>query len=127
MTHVRQPLGSNLCAHACLAMMLGLTLDQACERMGHRRKTRTRDLVRALGPVALAKRLLLVRQVGLDHLPDDAVLRIVWGSFGHFVVKHGERVHDPAWSDAERIENWLWKVAEAGWRLTAYLPVRLAP
>lgn len=46
--HVLQPLGSRLCGQACLAMLLGITLADAVDRIGHRKATKTKELLRVL-------------------------------------------------------------------------------
>ncbi len=106
-------------------MVLGVDLDTACERMGHRRKTRTREIVAALGVHALAKRLITHR--GAD-LPETAVLRIrtASGSLGHFVLKDVSVIHDPVLPRATTIEAWELLTGTRDLRVTSFLPIRLS-
>jgi len=45
---VYQPQGSNLCGQACIATVLGITLDEACDLVGKRGYTSTRHIREAL-------------------------------------------------------------------------------
>jgi len=45
---VLQPYRSPLCGQSVVAMLLGVSLDKGCGLVGHRKKTRTREIVKAL-------------------------------------------------------------------------------
>lgn len=49
---VQYPKNTSMSGQACVAMLLGLSLDQAIELVGHRRRMSTRELVGALLPTA---------------------------------------------------------------------------
>lgn len=124
-TLVRQPEGSNLCAHACLAMVLGISLQDACDHMGHKRKTYTRELVNALGPAAGSKRLIVAKK--LEQIPETAILRIKWNDHvtGHFSLRVGPCVYDPLFQSRVTVDTWLALVRTDGARLTSFLPIRM--
>lgn len=120
MKHIQQPTGSNLCGHACLAMILGLTLDEGVERMGHGRSTRTRELVKALGDKVKDSRLIPVRQ---RDEPTFAILKVTWNGKprrSHFVVRRGDRIHDPSYRYGMSRHNWDLFIKDHG-RVTSAL------
>lgn len=45
---VLQPRDSKLCGQACIAMVAGVSLDEAVKVVGHTQATRTQDLIKAL-------------------------------------------------------------------------------
>lgn len=124
--HVRQPERSRLCGHSVLAMVLGVTLDRACELMGHRRGTRTRELVKALGEHALDSRLRTIGRRPLLDVPDPCVLKVRWKKGSHYVLRTGTGIHDPEFPHAVDLLLWTGWVAEVGGRITSFLAVRLA-
>lgn len=124
--HVRQPEGSRLCGHSVLAMVLGVPLDRACEVMGHRRGTRTRELVAALGEHALDSRLRVIGKRPLLGVPDPCVLKVRWKKGSHYVLRVGTAVYDPEFPRAVDLLFWTGRVALAEGRITSFLPVRLA-
>ncbi len=124
-THVRQPSGSRLCGHSVLAMIRGVPLEKACEMMGHKRGTRTRELVAALGSQALYQRLVVIGRRPLLDLPDPCVLKVKWKKGSHYVLRAGTAVHDPEFPRAVDLLFWTGWVSQAEGRITSYLPVRL--
>lgn len=120
--HIQQPVGSKLCGHSCLAMALGISLEEACSRIGHRRAVRTRELVRALGGAAKGKRLTPLRS---RTPPDPSILRMVWPNrHGHLVLLAGGKVYDPLYSaPAPSLQEWRKFIEEHNGRLTSFLPV----
>lgn len=106
-------------------MVLGLPdIDAACKIVGHSRKTWTKDIVRALGPVAGANRLSRARRDG-SNLPDFCILRSRWGvtKCGHISVYKDGQVYEPLLYGPISLEGWLvWLNADHG-RLTSYLPL----
>ncbi|HEY8098614.1 MAG TPA: hypothetical protein VIE65_21320 [Methylobacter sp.] len=126
--HIQQPPGSSLCAHACLAMILGISLDEACTLMGHRRKTLTRELVKALGQNVLGPSLIFI---STEHpIPDTVVLKVNWYTGnkkrrGHFVLKIGENLHDPMLQFVVDFHQWIAAATKEGMRITSFLPVSI--
>jgi hypothetical protein len=121
--HIRQPGGSKVCGHSCLAMILGIPLEQAIGLIGHRHGTRTRELLKHLGTRALDSRLRVITKKLI--LPDFALLKVRWAdiTFGHYVLKIHKLVHDPELPIGVPIEDWnLWIISMHG-KVTSYLPV----
>lgn len=124
---VRQPDGSHVCCHSCVAMVSGVSLQKAIDTIGHRRGTYTRDLVRALRTLGVGcadKLKVLPRKRPV--LPARAIVSIVkWvtcidGSRrqrkGHWMVTWDGVMYDPGdvWPDA---------YAREGWTITSYLEI----
>lgn len=102
-------------------MVLGLDLASGVERMGHKRATKTRELVAALGDRAKDKRLVPVRQ---RPVPEHAILKVTWNGprRSHFVVHWAGYIYDPEWPDKETKHIWdLW--VECYGRVTSALEV----
>ena len=124
MKHIRQPRRSVLCAHACVAMILGLELDAGVKLLGHRRVTRTKELVQLIGKHAKDKRLISVRQ---RPAPAKALLRVTWGKShrGHFAIKRGTTIYDPLrWGPLPQ-DEWEEWISEHSGRVTSALELRL--
>lgn len=123
MRHVTQHPSLPLCGHACLAMVLGLKLDEAIDKMGHKRTTRTRELVAALGKRAKDRRLIPVRQ---RAIPEFAVMKVTWKGRpqrGHFAIHQHGYVHDPLLPGKMTRHDWdLW-VGDRG-RVTSALELQ---
>ena len=123
MKHVRQPEGSRLCGHACLAIVLGITLAEACKKLGHRRGTYTKELVAALGSRATDQRLVPLRQ---RSSPRQAILKVRWGKThrSHFVVKSGSKIYDPMKPGPLEVRLWEEWIAWDGGLITSALGLR---
>ena len=124
MNHVQQPEGSNLCGHACLAMVLGIDLEAAKARLGHGRRTRTRELVAALGEHAEGARLRPLKKD--TELPDFALLKVTWApNQGHFVVYAAPLVFDPSLPGSVTFKPYYqWWVDSHKGRVTSFLALR---
>lgn len=128
-THLRQPRRSYVCGQACVAMVLGLPdVDSACRVIGHSRRTRTKDIVLALGPAALSSRLSPARRDG-SNLPDFCLLRSRWGVTpgAHLSLYKGGQVFEPLLYGPVSLGGWLvWLSGDDG-RLTSFLPLVEVP
>ncbi len=125
--HIQQPIGSKLCGHTCLAMALGISLEEACSRIGHRRAVRTKELVRALGEAAKSKRLTALRS---RTPPDPSILRMTWPNRqGHLVLLAGGKVYDPLYSaPAPSLQEWVKFIERRhSGRLTSFLSISMLP
>jgi hypothetical protein len=86
-THVRQPVGSNLCGQACVAMAAGVRLEVAVAAVGKRGKTQWGDLRRALARLGIAHGGV---KLGAPPVhPGVFITRIHWtgSNFTHFVIR----------------------------------------
>jgi hypothetical protein len=128
--HVVQPPDSKLCGQACVAMVLGCSLDDAWHLMPWHRATHTRDLVAALERNAADTRMRTVRAGTV--VPEPAIVRIFERSrgrsaVGHLVLFCADKVHDPA--HGVPLSRAMWeRLNEAqGWAVASYLRVRMSP
>lgn len=120
--HVQQPIGSSLCGHSCVAMALGMSLDEAIGLVGHRRGMRNHELVKALGGAALFQRS--VRAVGPPF--DPSVMRVKGPrSRWHLVLYRGGAVYDPGLSfPIPSLAMWEdLMVKQRGWRIVSFFPL----
>lgn len=114
---VTQPPGSKQCGQACLATILGLSVDQVAAEMGKTGPTHTRDLARFLAPRGLS--LGPDVRVASAGPPDLAILkqnyRLNGREWAHWVVWSEGMVLDPdfgvyrsKWEDLRRRFDWTW-------------------
>lgn len=100
--------GETTCGHTCVAMLAGVTEDDAIRVIGHQRATRARELVAALDALGVrsSPRIQRIPPRGMpptavvnvrQFRPDGRPLRI-----GHWVVWHAGRYLDPAYGDMSR-------------------------
>jgi len=93
---VFQPAGSRLCGHACVAMVVGVPLEEVIAVIGHSHGTKTKELVSALRcfGVVCSNRLRVVKTT----LPDLCIAEQPnkTGSNWHWVVMDHGRRYDPA-------------------------------
>lgn len=126
MKHVRQPKPSNLCGQACVAMILGISLDEAIERMKTRGGTRTKQLVKVLrdsGKVTCNGKLSRVRK---DFKPPKcAVMKMCWKEGtrrrSHWVVWNEGWWYDPSDTIVRKATEGLMAPSDA--KLTSYLEI----
>lgn len=125
-SHIQQPEGSKVCGAACVAMVLGLSLDAAIERIGHRRGVRNREVIAALGARAASARAQLWRNA--DTLPAECLIRAKGPKrHWHLVLRADGKVFDPAWPvPAPSLGEWLTWLTETGWRPVTFFPLREA-
>ncbi len=99
--HVKQPRGSTLCGQACLAMLLGQTLDEVvCGMGGWRRPTTTRQLSRHLERYGWRSAGRLRRLSPRTAWPETAIFKLVW--------KRGGRPVDRNWHWVLWAEGRFW-------------------
>lgn len=116
---VKQPKDSNLCGQACVAMLCGLTLEQAILLVGTRGKTHTKPLKKALRAFGVHCGDRRVR--GMPNKDETALL--FWkggGTKGHWMVWHKGKYYDPVAGVFRRVPRWL---SES--RVTSHLKVEL--
>jgi hypothetical protein len=106
-------------------MALGISLEEAVARIGHRRGVRNREVVAALGsrPAALRFR----PWPSPDGPSQESVIRAKGPRSRHHLVYLAPdgRLHDPEISvPAPGLREWLSWVGEIGWRPVSYLPLR---
>lgn len=113
--HVQQLEDSKLCGQACIASVLGISLDEACERVGHRRGTKAKEIALVLG-LGAARRVR-----GPVKVPN--ILSVRWGikRDWHWVLFKGDVVMDPRLPYKVDYDVWYRDIVNSGGRITSYL------
>lgn len=75
---IRQPLGSNICGHCCLAMVADTTLETALNLIGHEDPVSTKEMVTALRTLNIncGDKLKIVHKNTI--LPKKAIIRVTY-------------------------------------------------
>ncbi len=92
---VKQPLDSNLCGQACVAMLLGINLEDAINIIKKRGLTSFRNLAPAL---RTTYRIHYTRLKVIRHsvLPEICIIKVTWKRGGsHWIVKYKSQIYDP--------------------------------
>ncbi len=119
--HIQQPAGSKLCGHSCVAMALGISLDEAVKLIGHKKGVRNYELIRALGHRAATK-----KAVSPKKLTAPCLIRVKGEKRRHHVVLYEDKmVYDPAYSSpAPTFVEWETFLKAIGWRVVSVFPLR---
>lgn len=86
---VTQPEGSNICGHCCVSMVTGVDVEEIIKAIGHRRGTRTKELVKVLRSYERECDDKLTRFSNYSGLPGLAIAKITYDwrkNNGHWVV-----------------------------------------
>ena len=105
------------CGQACVACLLGISLEEAVTRVGHRRGTKTKEIVKALG---VTGRLVQTRHRQPTEL---CLLKVSFPETRnwHWVVKDGDTVMDPAFLYRLDYPVWCAFQSDGGARVTSFL------
>jgi hypothetical protein len=116
MRYVKQPMGSNVCGQACVAMLADITLDEAIVATGRRGKTRTKDIKAGLTVCGILHGTRRIRGMA----PKGVKAMLFWtGDKGcHWTVWHKNKHYDPVAGVYRKVPRWL-----EGSRVTSYLPI----
>lgn len=107
----RQPAGSSLCGHCCVAMTAGVSVHKAVETIGHRKGTRWPDVIKAL-------RILKIdcpnRARRINALPKPPFCIVLLRSkrdkkFGHFCVYSHGAWFDPGYGFCKERRHHKWE------------------
>ena len=125
MNLLNQPRQSNLCGHACVAMIGDLSLEEVIDLIGRTGRATIRDLRRAL------------YQLGYDLRPPQrlcslcsplCLLRAKRGNQLHMIVMEEGMIYDPAWPKRETLQEWKdrqqTRPAEKRWKIFSYWEIR---
>jgi len=116
----------NGCGPACVAMLAGVTLEEAERAVGKTRKTPTRDVAAGLTKLRLRPGPKLVRLRPGEVPPEDVVVKIRWhqSKVTHWVVhERNGRVFDPCRTEVTTLEETRHRAV-----VLSYLPmVRTSP
>ena len=113
---VRQPPNTLLCGQACVAMAAGVSLARAIAAVGHRRATKTRELVAALRALSVpcADRRRRISRARPEY-PRRAIVAVHKNGTArlHWMYYEAGRFYDP---------EGTWPRYD-GWRITSYLEI----
>ncbi|MDB5270083.1 MAG: hypothetical protein JWP58_3123 [Hymenobacter sp.] len=115
----RQPRGSKICGHCCVAMVTGASLQEVIAQVGHRHGTSARELGTALRAFGHQAHFKLTGFKKEASLPPRCILKQLWtsGEPGHWVVYDAGTIYCPGHGTYPYAEA----VARTGGRFTAYL------
>lgn len=109
-------------------MALGIRLEDAVAKMGHRRGVRNKEMVAALGERTLSRKFVPWPREG--EPPPDSIVRARGKKGRHHLVYLAPdgRLHDPGISvPAPSLRAWAGWLSDLGWRPVSYLPLRSLP
>lgn len=109
---------SNSCGQTCVAMICGVSWFESCHVFGHMRKTRTRDLVRALRHFKkdVDDHLTVVGRKQSLPKTGTYLVTLKHPRGRHWVVLHDGQIYDPVCGVNPTLE--------AGCRYTSFLQIR---
>lgn len=125
MNAIAQPTATT-CGQTSVAMVAGVSVEEACVAVGKRGATTAAELVRGLRRlgVACADGLVLVRRMeGFAPLAIARLSRAKPHTAGHWVVWADGYFMDPADGGTFRPEDFTCLLSAWGWRLTSILQV----
>lgn len=116
--HIVQPVDSSLCGQCCIAMAAGISLSEAIKTVGHKRGTRTKEVVAALRALGINCEEKLVRiSRKKPVLPKRAILAI--GNHKrkryHWMLSWDGELFDPG-------DSWP-RHYNGEWAITSYLKI----
>ena len=125
---IHQPPDSKMCGQACLAMLCGISLEEAVALIGHAHGTKTKEIIQALRILGVKVNSDRLIRIGLRKggFPTTCLCRVIAFkedrkalkeiyNWSHWVVLHEGRIYDPAYQRP---------VTSYG-RISAYLEVDL--
>ena len=95
---VRQPRHSNTCGHACIAMLADVPIRHVIAALAHDRPTAWKALYSTAFVFGIVCSPELVPVFEVDDMAPVCVVAVPGASqaVGHWVVKYGDIVYDPA-------------------------------
>lgn len=116
---IRQPEGSSLCGQCCVAMAAGVSLDRACQAVGHRNATTTKNIILALAQLGIpcASRMKRVSR-NRPTLPARCLVAIHGPAYKprrwHWLLQWDGKMLDP---------GGCWPDYYKDWKITSYLEI----
>ena len=119
---IRQHPATNTCGQACVAMVCGITLEEACMLTRTKGKTTTAHLKRALHAMGVEHD----ERRTLGHPPKDTTALLYWRSNvltsrTHWTVWHKNKHYDPLCGVFRKTPEWLRLNARVTSHLRVYL------
>lgn len=102
------------------AVITDRPVEEIIQRVGHKRRTTTRELVRVLHAYGFVCPCRCVRAREYGDLPKLAIAQVhsVRSPHWHWVAVEDGRIFDGVWGDAYGIVEW-----PSDFRITSYLPI----
>ena len=106
MNLITQPPSSHMCGHAVVAMLAGTTPERVADVLAHDRPTTWTELYSVLFMFGVVCAPKLVPCFGPDDMADVAVVALpsCTPAYGHWVLKIGGLVYDPARDEPYSVE-----------------------
>ena len=101
---LKQPEQTNLCGQTCVAMVAGVTIEDAAEVIGTRGRTRNKDLVKGLMDLNVSCSFKAKR--GLPEC-ETAIMKVYFGRNRHWVIWDNGHIIDPAVGHKVDAESYL--------------------
>lgn len=96
---ILQPENSSVCGQACVAMVLGITLDESIALFKSRGQTRTKKLLAVLRSQNIQCGNKLERVVPGSEPPSRCIVKILWTGKkkppGHWMLRWDGSLYDP--------------------------------
>lgn len=110
LTLILQSPKSKVCGQCCIAMVAHIGLSEAIEHFGHKKGTKTRDLVRVLNEIGIPNSGELVRVRDDRIRPLHRISKMVYiprkRSGWHWVVHWNGKRYDPSGVSVDGFMNW---------------------
>lgn len=120
---VRQPQGSSLCGQACVAMLCGISLEQAIKEFGSKGRTTASQLASVLVRHGYMTGSKAIRHYSrsVDDLPRKTLIVKFTSKQGrHWVLYRDGKWYDPAVGVFRKVPKYL---VDSGARPTSYVLV----
>jgi hypothetical protein len=97
---ILQPPGSSLCGQACVAMAVGISLEESVKVFGHRHTTRTKEVARVLNALGIqCPSRRLKRLTDRTQWPTRAIIKEIYGPIrkrkSYWVLLWDGHIYDP--------------------------------
>lgn len=121
--HILKQPTSVTCGQTCVAMLAGVSVEDACAAVGTEGTTKTRQLVAGLQNLGLPCSGGLIRVRRVSGLVAQAIVKVAppKGRGWHWVLWHGDSFVDPA--SGTRYSADAFHRLCGDWRVTSLLPV----
>ncbi|SED21689.1 hypothetical protein SAMN04489761_4656 [Tenacibaculum sp. MAR_2009_124] len=105
-TFIPQPFNSMLCGQACLAMIMGKTINEICKDLGKDWSTCIQsDIMPFLNRNGYKTRLIKGVDIDFDEVPNSSIIRIAYpNEKAHFIIKSETKYIDPDYGIIQEVK-----------------------
>jgi hypothetical protein len=120
---IKQPEGKNQCGQVAIAVIAGISLENAIEIVGKKGCTKTKELIKALHSLGfkcsnrcrkMPRPILGIAQVHVRYSKKDKI----WSTNWHWVVVDNDKIFDGFMGNKDGTVNW-----PSSWEITSYLEI----